>query len=112
VYTGLGCAIDDSIGIKIENKEKLPYTLNDGGHDSDSDVDTTDSVGSSNNNRLSGHKRVYYGGDEIYDMTLLPPGGLNVQQSSVTVNGDTLLSALMNTYQGCCIHWAACTIVR
>lgn len=109
LYTGPGCAIDDDIGVKIAARLGVPSTIPDSGYDADGDVDTTMAGNSWN---LSGHRRTYYGGDRVPNMTLSAPHGLNVSPGSVTVMHDTLLSDLLATYQGCDCHWAACTVER
>ncbi|MEH1804407.1 eCIS core domain-containing protein [Nostoc sp.] len=108
-FTGPECAIDDAIGVAIENREGLPSTLPDAGLDPDNDVDVTmdgQQTGS------SGHRRTFHGGDTVPDYILSPPtGGLNVQPDSTTVAVDTKLSALAKQRSGKNIHlyWAACT---
>jgi hypothetical protein len=107
LYTGMGCAIDDDIGVRIAARQGLPSSIPDGGLDADGDVDTTLAGGSTG---LSGHRRTYYGGDRVPNYTLSAPTGLTVTQGSVTVAHDTLLSDLLRIYQGYDCHWAACTV--
>jgi len=109
IYTGMGSAIDDVIGVLIAKNRGLPATIPDNGYDSDGDVDTTLRGRSW---KLSGHRRIYRNYEEVPNLILLPPDDLTVSKKSVTVPRPTSLESLLRKYRGCDCHWAACTIMR
>jgi hypothetical protein len=109
IYTSMGSAIDDEIGVRIARDEGLPSTITDKGYDADGDIDTSLRGPST---QLSGHRRTYRNPELVPNLILLPPTGLTVHGDSFTVDEPTSLEDLLTRYNGFDCHWAACTIRR